>query len=74
MTSSPNRKDPYKKFDEWSTWKKNDVESKVEELNMKILKLQESMAGKASAKKASGVKANDTNAAKAATGRKRKSK
>lgn len=74
MTHSPNRKDPYKRFDEWSAWKKNDVESKVEALNKKILELQESMAAKASAKGASGVNANDTNAGKASAGRKRKSK
>jgi hypothetical protein len=36
MTSSPNRNNPYSKFDEWSAWKKNDVDQKVSALKDKI--------------------------------------
>jgi hypothetical protein len=74
MTHSPNRKNPYNRFEEWSAWMKNDVESKVEELNVKIVQLQESMACKASAKEPSSVKAHETKDAKASPGRKRKLK
>ena len=42
MTSSPNRNNPYSKFDEWSAWKKNDVDQKVAALKDKIDKLKES--------------------------------
>jgi len=41
MTSSPNRNNPYSKFDEWSAWKKNDVDQKVAALKDKIDKLKE---------------------------------
>ena len=41
MTSSPNRNNPYSKFDEWSAWKKNDVDQKVAALKDKIAKLKE---------------------------------
>jgi hypothetical protein len=36
MTSSPNRKNPYTKFYDWSAWKKNDVEEKVAVLKAQI--------------------------------------
>ncbi len=29
IMSSPNRKNPFGKFNEWSAWKKNDVDKKV---------------------------------------------
>lgn len=64
MTCSPNRKNPYNRFDEWSDWKKNDVDSKVAELNAKIKTLQETMA----------VKAKESTSTKALPGRKRKAK
>jgi len=64
MTCSPNRKNPYNRFDKWSAWKKNDVDSKVAELNAKIMTLQETMA----------VKAKETKATKASPGCKRKAK
>jgi Mg2+ and Co2+ transporter CorA len=48
MTHSPNRKNPYNKFDEWSAWKTNDVNEKVDELNVKIQQLKESVAAKES--------------------------
>ena len=64
MTCSPNRKNPYNRFDEWSAWKTSDVESKVAELQAKILTLQETMA----------VKAKESKATKALPGRKRKTK
>jgi hypothetical protein len=41
MTSSPNRNNPYSRFDEWSAWKKNDVDQKVAALKDKIDKLRE---------------------------------
>ena len=41
MTSSPNRNNPYSKFDEWSAWKKNDVDQKVAPLKDKIDELKE---------------------------------
>ena len=41
MTSSPNCNNPYSKFDEWSAWKKNDVDQKVAALKDKIDKLKE---------------------------------
>lgn len=41
MTSSPNRNNPYSKFDEWSAWKKNDVDQKVAALKDKIDKLKQ---------------------------------
>jgi hypothetical protein len=51
MTSSPNRNNPYSKFDEWSAWKKNDVDQKVAELKDKIDKLKENAAGSSSLRK-----------------------
>ncbi len=36
MTSSPNRNNPYAKFDEWSAWKKNDVDRKVPVLKANV--------------------------------------
>ncbi len=45
MTSSPNRKNPYAKFNERSAWKKNDVDQKVAALKAQI----------------DDLKANDTN-------------
>ncbi len=41
MTSSPNRNNPYAKFDKWSAWKKNDVDQKVAVLKVKINDLKE---------------------------------
>jgi uncharacterized small protein (DUF1192 family) len=41
MTSSPNRNNPYSKFEEWSAWKKNDVDQKVAALKDEIAKLKE---------------------------------
>jgi hypothetical protein len=41
MISSPNCNNPYAKFDEWSAWKKNDVDQKVAALKDKIDKLKE---------------------------------
>ena len=41
MTHSPNRKNPYNKFAEWSAWKTNDVDKKVEELKVQIQQLKE---------------------------------
>jgi hypothetical protein len=38
MTSSPNRNNLYSKLDEWSAWKKNDVDQKVTALKDKIAK------------------------------------
>jgi hypothetical protein len=46
MTHSPNRKNPYNKFDEWSAWKTKDVNEKVAKLNVKIQQLKESVAAK----------------------------
>jgi len=40
MTNSPNRKNPYNKLDEWSAWKTNDVEKKIDELKAKIEQLK----------------------------------
>lgn len=40
MTSSPNRKNPYDKFDEWSAWKKNDVDQKVAAIKAQIDELK----------------------------------
>ena len=42
MTSSPNRKNPYDKFDEWSAWKKNDVDQKVAAIKAQIDELKAS--------------------------------
>ncbi len=39
MTSSPN-KNPYDKFDEWSAWKKNNVDQKVAALKAQIDELK----------------------------------
>jgi hypothetical protein len=36
MTSSPNCKNPCGKFEEWSAWKRNDVEEKVVVIKAKI--------------------------------------
>ena len=41
MTHSPNRKNPYNKFAEWSACKTNDVDKKVEELKVQIQQLKE---------------------------------
>jgi hypothetical protein len=41
MTSSPNRNNPCTKFDEWSAWKKHDVDQKVAALKDKIDELKE---------------------------------
>jgi hypothetical protein len=41
MTHSPNRKNPYNKFIEWSAWKTNYVDKKVEELKVKVQQLKE---------------------------------
>ena len=43
MTHSPNRKTPYNKFYEWEAWKRNDVNSKIAELNAKILTLRDGL-------------------------------
>jgi hypothetical protein len=43
MTHCPNQKNPYNKFDEWSAWKTNDVNKKVDNLNIKIQQLKESV-------------------------------
>ena len=43
MTNSPNRKNPYLKFDEWEAWKTNDVSVKIDELDAKILSLRDAM-------------------------------
>ncbi len=40
MTSSPNHKNPFGKFDEWSAWKKNDVDEKAAALKAQIDKLK----------------------------------
>ncbi len=48
MTHSPNRKNPYNKFDEWSAWKTKDVNEKVDALNVKIQQLKESLAARES--------------------------
>jgi hypothetical protein len=40
MTNSPNRKNPYAKFDEWSAWKKNDVAQKVAAIKWNIHNLK----------------------------------
>ena len=40
MTSSPNCKNPYDKFDEWSAWKKNDVDQKVAAIKAQIDELK----------------------------------
>ncbi len=48
MNHSPNHKNPYNKFDEWSAWKKNDVNKKVDKLNVKIQQLKESVVAKES--------------------------
>jgi len=42
-TSSPNRNNPYSKFEEWSAWRKNDVDKKVVALKDEIAKLKEKM-------------------------------
>ena len=42
MTSSPNRKNPYDKFDEWSAWKKNNVDQKVAAIKAQIDELKAS--------------------------------
>ena len=46
MTSSPNRNNPYAKFDELSVWKKNNVDHKVAVLKAKIDNLKESATSK----------------------------
>jgi hypothetical protein len=43
MTNSPNRKNPYLKFDEWEAWKTNDVSVKIDELDAKILSLRDGL-------------------------------
>jgi hypothetical protein len=40
MTSSPNCKNPCGKFEEWSAWKRNDVEEKVAVIKAKINNLK----------------------------------
>ena len=40
MTSSPNLKNLFGKFDEWSAWKKNDVDEKVAALKAQIDELK----------------------------------
>jgi uncharacterized small protein (DUF1192 family) len=40
MISSPNRKNPFGKFNEWSAWKKNDVDKKVAALKAEIEELK----------------------------------
>jgi len=42
MTSSPNRNNPYAKFDEWAAWKSNDVHQKVAALKDQIDQLKQS--------------------------------
>lgn len=42
MTSSPNRKNPYAKFEEWSAWKKNEVDQKVAAIKAQIDELKAS--------------------------------
>jgi hypothetical protein len=37
---NPNRKNPYDKFDEWSAWKKKDVDQKVAAIKAQIDKLK----------------------------------
>lgn len=69
MVHSPNRKNPYNKFDKWLGWKKNEVDQKVAELNVKIHKMKESLAVKESpckckAMKGKNVVANDSPACK----------
>ena len=56
MTHSPNRRNPYNKFEEWSAWKKNDVDKKVDELNVKIQQLKESAVAKDSPARKRNVK------------------
>jgi len=48
MTHSPNRKNPYNKLDEWTAWKTNDVNKKVDKLNVKIQQLKDSVAARES--------------------------
>ena len=48
ITHSPNQKNTYNKFDEWSAWKKNDVNKKVDKLNVKIQQMKESLVAKES--------------------------
>ncbi len=46
MINSPNRKNLYTKFDEWSAWKKNDVNQKIAKLKSKVDNLKQSAADK----------------------------
>ncbi len=45
MTSSPNRKNPCGNFEEWSAWKRNDVEEKVAVIKAKINDLKSKRSG-----------------------------
>ncbi len=45
MTSSPNHKNPCEKFEEWSAWKRNDVEEKVAVIKAKINNLKSKGSG-----------------------------
>jgi hypothetical protein len=45
MTSSPNRKNPCGNFEEWSAWKRNDVEEKVAVIKAKINDLKSKGSG-----------------------------